>query len=78
MVNQTTRARRVNRAESRNMKLYYFTDTDGDNIMNDHHGNIRGARKKAEQYAAKHKTDVYINLMDGDVDQIVDVIFGDD
>ena len=57
------------------MKRYYFTDYDGENIMDDHLGNIRGARKKAEQYAEEHHINVYINTMDPD--EIVDVIFGE-
>lgn len=58
------------------MKRYYFTDENGENIMNDHCGNIRGARKKAEQYAAEHHVNVYINAMEPE--EIVDVIFGED
>ena len=58
------------------MKRYYFTDKDGENIMNDYCGNIRGARKKAEQYATEHHVDVYINTTEPD--EIIDVIFGED
>lgn len=57
------------------MKRFYFTNAEGDNIMNDHCGNIRGARTKAEKYAEEYNETVYIN--DCETDDIVDVIFGD-
>lgn len=56
------------------MKRFYFTDEEGNNIINDHIGNIRGARTKAKKYAEEHNETVYIN--DCETDDIIDVIFG--
>lgn len=56
------------------MKRFYFTDENGDNIMNDHIGNIRGARRKAENYIVNNDCEViYIN--DCETEDIVDCIF---
>lgn len=54
-------------------KLYWFTDEDGNNIMIDHHGYLKGAIKKAAKYSNEYKIDVYIN----EGEDIVDVIFPD-
>lgn len=54
-------------------KRFYFTDEDGENIINDHVGNIRGARSKAEKAAKELGKDIFIN--DFDTEDIVEVIF---
>lgn len=57
------------------MKRYYFTDYEGENVMYDHIGNIRGARSKAQKYANKSRKYVFIN--DCETDAIVDVVYPD-
>ena len=57
------------------MKRYYFTDYEGENVMYDHVGNIRGARTKAQKYANKSRKYVFIN--DCETDAIVDVVYPD-
>lgn len=55
------------------MRRFYFTNEDADNIINDYCGNIRGARRVAQDYVDKHNELVYIN--DCATEDIVDVIF---
>ena len=55
---------------------YYFTNENGDCPINDHIGNIRGARKAAEAYSNQTGETIYINSTDPD--EIVDVIFGEE
>lgn len=54
------------------MRRFYFTNEDADNIINDHCGNIRGARRVAQDYADEHNETVFIN--DCVTEDIVDVI----
>lgn len=60
------------------MKRYYFTTESSapDSCINDHCGNIRGARTKAQKYANEQAETVYIN--DCETEDIVDVIFPDE
>ena len=57
------------------MKRYYFTDYEGKNVMDDHIGNIRGARTKAQKYANESRKYVFIN--DCKTDDIVAVVCPD-
>lgn len=59
------------------MKRFYFTTEESapDSIMNDHVGNIRGARTKAQRYANEHNETVIIN--DCETEDIVDFIYPD-
>ena len=52
---------------------FYFTNEDGDNIMNDHIGTVKGAITKAQKYADNHGCDVYVNSCCPD--EIVEVVF---
>jgi hypothetical protein len=58
------------------MKHFYFTNDDAENIMNDHRGNIRGARTKAQKYANENNETVIIN--DCDTDEMIDFIDPDE
>ena len=55
------------------MKRFYFTNENGDDIVGDYRGNIRGARRAAQNYADKHNETVSIN--DCETEDIVDVVF---
>ena len=57
------------------MRRFYFTNDDAENIMNDHIGNIRGARAKAQKYANENDETVIIN--DCFTDEMVDFIYPD-
>ena len=52
------------------MKRFWFSNDDGDNIADDHIGNLRGAKIKAQKYANETQEDVYINL-DEDIVEVV-------
>lgn len=54
-------------------RKFYFTNEKSENIMNDHIGNIRGARSKTKFHADLLGEIVYIN--DCETEDIVDVIF---
>ena len=45
------------------MRHFWFTDEDGNNIMTDHRGTLKGAVKRCEDYLKKHTEieTVYIN-----------------
>lgn len=58
------------------MKRFYFTTYNAENIMNDHLGNIRGARTKAQKYANENNKTVIIN--DFVTEDIVDFIYPDE
>ena len=55
------------------MKRFYFTNENADNIMDDHIGNIRGARTKAQKYANENNETVIIN--DCKTDDMIDFIY---
>ena len=57
------------------MKRYYFTNENADNVANDHVGNIRGARTKAQRLANERRETIVINDCDGD--EMVDFIYPD-
>jgi len=57
------------------MKRFYFTNVDGDNVANDHIGNIRGARTAARKIANERQKTITIN--DCDTDEMVDFIYPD-
>lgn len=56
-------------------KRFYFTNENGDNIANDHIGNIRGARTKAKQLANELGQEVCIN--DCETDDMLDWAYPD-
>ena len=58
------------------MKRFYFTNDNAENIMNDHFGNIRGARTKAQKYANENNETVTIN--DCETDEMIDFIYPDE
>ena len=55
------------------MRHFWFTDDEGNNVTYDHVGNIRGARRKAEEYLKEHLDIDTIYINEGD--NIVDCIF---
>lgn len=59
------------------MKRFYFTTEESapDSCINDHCGNIRGARTKAQQYANETGETVIIN--DCETNDIVDFVYPD-
>ena len=52
------------------MRHFWFTDDEGENVTYDHVGNIRGARRKAEEYLKEHLDidTIYINEGENIVD----------
>ena len=58
------------------MMRYYFTDEEGNEVISNHIGNIRGARKKARQATKQFNSNIYIN--DCETENIVDVVFKED
>lgn len=56
-------------------KRYYFTNENGDNIGNDHIGNIRGAKTAAKRLANKLNCEVCIN--DCEIEDMLDFVYPD-
>ena len=56
-------------------KRYYFTNENGDNIGNDHIGNIRGAKTVAKRLANELNCEVCIN--DCETEDMVDFVYPD-
>lgn len=69
----THRAGRQNPAERiRQMRRFYFTNDNADNVANDYVGNIRGARTYAQKYADARNETITIN--DFSSDEMVDFV----
>lgn len=58
------------------MKRFYFTNENGDDIGDDHLGNIRGARKVASKLANEYECTVTIN--DCATEDMIDFVYPDD
>lgn len=56
-------------------KRYYFTNENGDNIGNDHIGNIRGAKTAAKRLANELNCEVCIN--DCETEDMLDFVYPD-